>query len=68
MKFPCLSSSRRIASALLVAAATVASTGCAVVTVVGTAASLATDVAVGAVKITGKAIGTAVDAVTPDSK
>ena len=68
MKFPCRSSSRRIASALLVAAATVASTGCAVVTVVGTAASLATDVAVGAVKITGKAIGTAVDAVTPDSK
>jgi urea transporter len=68
MKILSLVSSRRIAGALLVAGATLASTGCAVVAVVGTAASLATDVAVGAVKITGKAIGTAVDAVTPDSK
>jgi hypothetical protein len=38
------------------------------VAVVGTAASLATDVAVGAVKITGKAIGGAVDAVTPSGE
>jgi len=68
MKFLSLVSSRRLAGALLVAAVSLASTGCAVVAVVGTAASLATDVAVGAVKITGKAIGTAVDAVTPDSK
>jgi hypothetical protein len=68
MKFLSLASSRHIAVAVLVAGAALASTGCAVVTVVGTAASLATDVAVGAVKITGKAIGTAVDAVTPDSK
>jgi hypothetical protein len=58
----------RIACALLVAAASLASTGCAVVSVVGTAASLATDVAVGAVKITGKAIGGAVDAVTPSAE
>jgi hypothetical protein len=52
---------------LALALSTVALTGCAVVAVVGTAASLATDVAVGAVKITGKAIGGAVDAVTPNS-
>jgi hypothetical protein len=58
-------SSRRAACALLMTAACLASTGCAVVSVVGTAASLATDVAVGAVKITGSAIGTAVNAVTP---
>ncbi|MGZ5194014.1 MAG: hypothetical protein ACXWJM_01150 [Ramlibacter sp.] len=68
MKFLSLVSSRRVAGALLAAALALASTGCAVVAVVGTAASLATDVAVGAVKITGKAIGTAVDAVTPDGK
>jgi len=68
MKFLTLVSARRVAGALLMAAVTFASTGCAVVAVVGTAASLATDVAVGAVKITGKAIGTAVDAVTPDNK
>lgn len=68
MKFLSLVSLRRVACAALMAAATLATAGCAVVAVVGTAASLATDVAVGAVKITGKAIGTAVDAVTPDSK
>jgi hypothetical protein len=54
--------------ACVLAISTFALTGCAVVTVVGTAASLATDVAVGAVKITGKAIGGAVDAVTPNSE
>jgi hypothetical protein len=53
---------------LALALSTFALSGCAVVAVVGTAASLATDVAVGAVKITGKAIGGAVDAVTPSSK
>jgi len=68
MKILGLASSRRVAGAFLLATVALASTGCAVVAVVGTAASLATDVAVGAVKITGKAIGTAVDAVTPDSK
>jgi len=68
MKFLSVLSPRRLAGALLLAGAALASTGCAVVAVVGTAASLATDVAVGAVKITGKAIGGAVDAVTPDSK
>lgn len=47
--------------------------GCAVVTVAGaaasvvvTGASLATDVAVGTVKLTGKAVGAAADAVIPD--
>jgi hypothetical protein len=67
MKSFSLLPSRRMACALVLAAASLASTGCAVVAVVGTAASLATDVAVGAVKITGKAIGGAVDAVTPNS-
>jgi hypothetical protein len=67
MKLLSPASSRRAACALLVAAACLASTGCAMVAVVGTAASLATDVAVGAVKITGSAIGGAVNAVTPSS-
>jgi hypothetical protein len=67
MKTIFLSSPRRAAYALLVATVALASTGCAVVSVVGTAASLATDVAVGAVKITGSAIGGAVNAVTPSS-
>ncbi|HSV34650.1 MAG TPA: hypothetical protein VLI46_03790 [Ramlibacter sp.] len=47
--------------------------GCAVVSVVGTAASvavtgagLAVDAAVGTVRITGKAVGAAADAVMPD--
>jgi hypothetical protein len=46
--------------------------GCAVVTVAGAVVSVgvgvvgvATDVAVGAVKVTGKAVGAAVDVVTP---
>jgi hypothetical protein len=49
-------------------------TGCAVVTVAGAAASLAVtgaglavDAGVGAVRLTGKAIGAAADAVTPGS-
>jgi hypothetical protein len=51
--------------ALALSAVTLLCSGCAVVAVVGTAASLATDVAVGAVKITGSAIGGAVNAVAP---
>jgi hypothetical protein len=47
-------------------------TGCAVVTIAGaavgvaaTGAGLAVDAAVGAVKLTGKAVGAAADAITP---
>jgi hypothetical protein len=43
-----------------------ASTGCTVVSIVDAAASTAVDVAVGAVKVTGKAVGAVVDVVTPD--
>jgi len=39
--------------------------GCAVVMVTATAASLVVDAAVGAVKITGKAVGAAADVVLP---
>ncbi|WP_154202626.1 hypothetical protein [Ancylomarina sp. 16SWW S1-10-2] len=39
---------------------------CTVVSVVDAAASTAVDVAVGAVKVTGKAVGKAVHIVTPD--
>ena len=42
--------------------------GCAVVTVGTMAAGLAVDAAVGTVKLTGKAIGAAVDVVTPSSE
>ncbi len=49
--------------------------GCAVVTVAGTAVSvgasavgLAADAAIGTVRITGKAVGAAADAVLPDSQ
>ena len=42
--------------------------GCAVVTVAGMAAGLAVDATVGAVKLTGKAVGAAVDVVTPNSE
>ncbi|MBJ2155702.1 MULTISPECIES: hypothetical protein [unclassified Variovorax] len=51
------------------------SSGCAVVTVAGTAVSvgasavgLAADAAIGTARITGKAVGAAADAVIPDSK
>jgi hypothetical protein len=61
------------ASALLLAA--LALGGCTVITVAGTAASLAVtgaglavDAAVGAVKITGKAVGVAADVVLPSGK
>lgn len=39
--------------------------GCAVVTIAGAAAGLAVDATVGAVQLTGKAIGAAANAVTP---
>jgi hypothetical protein len=39
--------------------------GCAVVTIAGAAAGLAVDATVGAVQLTGKAIGAAASAVTP---
>ena len=41
--------------------------GCGVILVAGTAASLAVDATVGVVKLTGKAVGAAVDVVTPGS-
>jgi len=54
-----------LAAALLV----LSLTGCAVVAVAGvatTAAGVAVDAAVGAVKLTGKAVGAVVDVVIPD--
>jgi hypothetical protein len=63
---------RRAASLALLAGASLALGGCAVVTVASTAASvaitgasLAVDAAVGTVRITGKAVGMAADAVLP---
>ncbi len=60
----------RVAMALAIAASLCS--GCAVVTVAGaavgvvaTGAGLAVDAAVGAVKLTGKAVGAAADAVVP---
>ncbi|MES2999357.1 MAG: hypothetical protein V4787_01590 [Pseudomonadota bacterium] len=41
--------------------------GCAVVAVTATAAGLAVDATVGAVKLTGKAVGAAVDVMTPSA-
>lgn len=65
----------RHAAALLAVLACLALGGCAVVTVAGaavsvgaTAVGVAADVAVGAVKVTGKAVGAAVDAVTPGNE
>jgi hypothetical protein len=58
---------RRAAAACGVAALCVALSGCGVILLAGTAASLAVDVTVGAVKLTGKAVGAAVDVVTPGS-
>ena len=62
---------RAMLCAITLAAALLLS-GCAVVTVAGaavgvaaTGAGLAVDAAVGAVKLTGKAVGAAADAVTP---
>ena len=58
---------RLLLSALAIAGALLLS-GCAVVMITATAASLAVDATVGAVKLTGKAVGAAVDAVTPSGK
>lgn len=62
------------AALLLALAACVAIPGCAVVSVASTAVSvgagavgLATDAAIGTVRITGKAVGAAADAVLPGS-
>ena len=62
-------------SLLLSAAFSLALSGCAVVTVgsmavgvVSTGVGLAVDAGVGAVKLTGKAVGAAVDVVTPNSE
>jgi hypothetical protein len=58
----------RFAALLLVA---LALSGCAVVTVAGAAvgaASIAVDAAVGAVKLTGRAVAAAADLVIPDSE
>ena len=52
---------------ILSAAMCLSLSGCAVVTVAGMAAGLAVDATVGAVKLTGKAVGAAVDVVTPNS-
>ena len=61
--------------ALLLLSLVAALSGCAVVTVAGTAVSvgasavaLAADAAIGTARITGKAVGAAADAVIPDSK
>lgn len=54
-------------SLILSAAVCLSLSGCAVVTVAGMAAGLAVDATVGAVKLTGKAVGAAVDVVTPNS-
>ena len=65
-------SPRRAATTLAALAVACALGGCTVITVAGTAASvavtgasLAVDAAVGTVKITGKAVGLAADAVLP---
>ena len=63
---------RRLFAALALPAATLALAGCAVISVAGTAASvaatgagLAVDAAVGTVRITGKVVGVAADAMLP---
>jgi hypothetical protein len=60
---------------LLLSSLIAALSGCAVVTVAGTAVSvgvsavgLAADAAIGTARITGKAVGAAADAVIPDSQ
>jgi hypothetical protein len=57
-----VTSLRRLSRAALLAAFAFSLGGCTVITVAG----LATDVAIGAVKLTGKAVGAAVDLVVPD--
>lgn len=65
---------RRVISAILVAVCLSWLGGCAVITVVDTAASLAisagglaADAAIGTVRLTGKAVGAAADLVVPDA-
>jgi hypothetical protein len=58
------SSLRRAATYVALSFALVALGGCTVITV----ATIATDLAVGAVKLTGKAVGAAVDLVVPDGE
>ncbi|MBG9388103.1 hypothetical protein [Caenimonas aquaedulcis] len=59
---------KRLLLPALALSGVLALSGCAVVVVTATAASLAVDAAVGAAKLTGKAVGAAVDVVTPSSK
>jgi hypothetical protein len=62
---------RRAAAALLIVLGASALGGCAVIAVAGvaaTAAGVVVDTAVGAVKLTGKAVGAAVDIVIPDGE
>jgi hypothetical protein len=64
------SPARRAASALWVALCALALPGCAVITLGGAAigaAGIVVDTAVGAAKLTGKAVGAAADLVIPDS-
>ena len=58
---------RRAALALLVVACGAPLAGCVVVSVAGTAAGLAVDAGVGAVKLTGKAVGAAAIAASSSS-
>ena len=58
---------RGAAAACAVLLATTLLGGCAVIGVAATVGGLAVDVAVGTVKLTGKAIGAAADLVLPDS-
>ncbi len=72
---PLTASNLRSASLCALFLASCLSAGCAVVTIAGaavgiaaTGAGLAVDAAVGAVKLTGKAVGAAATAVLPDSE
>jgi hypothetical protein len=72
--FPLQRPLQRSITVLVLLAAALSFCGCAVVTVAGTAASLAVtgvglaaDATVGAVRLTGKAVGAAADAVMPSS-
>lgn len=65
----------RLIRALVIGAALAALGGCTVLAIAGaaasvavTGASLAVDAAVGAARLTGKAVGTAADAASPDDE
>lgn len=51
---------------ILVVGLSLLGSGCTVVSAVDAVASTAVDITVGAVKVTGKAVGKVVDVVTPD--